>query len=231
MIVKFARRFASTSKFRDPTIAIFSGSAREDSVNTKLAKAAEKVAKNLGANTKFIDLATYDLPLYNQDLEGSTGEMPNNSIHVLKSSLADSDGWIVASPEYNGFVTPLLLNSFTWCSRGDLPGEMYATFKGKSAIILSASPGAMGGMRAHNPCRLLLNNLGVNVLPLSVAIGGAFQAFDENGDLKDEKLNGMLQNAVESLFLLSRDTANREAVCEVVQSHIVGEYGAVHVAK
>lgn len=198
-------------------------------MNTKLAKTAEKFVRGLGADARFVDLGSYDLPVYNQDTESSRG-IPTAAVE-LKSALAASDGWIVASPEYNGFVTPLLLNAFTWCSRGDPPGApMYATFQRKTAVVLSASPGAMGGMRSLNPGRQLLQNLGVNVLPGSVAVGGAFDAFDQSGDLVNEKHRTMLEGAVESLFYLTRDEANREATCQVVRAHSVGEYGAVDVA-
>lgn len=232
MFLSPIRRLASTAggaSFRAPVITVFSGSSREGSLNTKLAKTAEKAADSLGANTKFIDLGSYDLPLYSEDIESSAG-LPSGAME-LKSELADSDGWIIACPEYNGSITPLLLNAVTWCSRGDPAGEMYATFKGKCAIVISASPGAMGGMRSLNPSRQLLQNLGVNVLPSSVAVGGAFMAFDEStGDLINEKQKGMLDNAVNSLFFLARQEANKEAACKVIEAHIVGQYGSVDVS-
>ena len=205
-----------------------SGSARQGSVNTKLIHAAEDIAKGLGAETKVIDLGGYDMPIYHQDVEASSG-IPD-AVQQLKADLDSADGLIVASPEYNGFVTPLLLNAITWCSRGDPDGQMYATFQGKSAVVLSASPGAMGGMRSLNPNRQLLTNLGVNVLPDSVAVGGAFKAFDDSGSLANEQQNAMLQGAVEKLFYQTRDVANREATCELIKAQLVGEYGAAGVA-
>mmetsp|Transcript_27599 Transcript_27599/g.67134 ORF Transcript_27599/g.67134 Transcript_27599/m.67134 type:complete len:183 (+) Transcript_27599:227-775(+) len=155
------------------------------------------------------------MPIYNQDFEASSG-IPD-AVQQLKADLQMlMHGWIVASPEYNGFSTPLLLNAVTWCSRGDPDGEMYATFKGKSAVVLSASPGAMGGMRSLNPNRQLLPNLGVSVLPDSVAVGGAFGSFDGSGALANEGQKAMLQGAVEKLFYQTRDAANREATCEMI---------------
>jgi len=228
-----------SSTIRAPILAVFSGSSRVGSVNTKLANVAARMAGGLGAEVHHVNLAAYKLPLYSQDLESSASgdvEFPQAALD-LKEDLAKADGWIVASPEYNGFPTPLLLNAMTWASRGDPPGEMYQTFAAKSAIVVSASPGAMGGMRAINPTRQLLTNLGVNVLPNSVAIGGAFKAFGdtENGkdDLLDPKLGGLLSNAVSNLYYLTRDTANRDATCEIIRQHAktVGEYGSVSVAE
>jgi len=54
------------------------------------------------------------------------------------------------------------------------------------AVIMSASPGALGGSRGLVFLRMLLANMGVIVLPEQQAIAGAFQAFDEDGSLKDE---------------------------------------------
>ncbi|CAB9497241.1 Quinone reductase [Seminavis robusta] len=221
------------SKFRAPVLAVFSGSARQGSVNTKLAKAAERLADSgMGATTKFLDLEQYQLPLYDPNLEATHG-MPESAL-ALKADLAKADGWIIASPEYNGFVPPLLLNAVTWASRGDPPDAgMYATFQRKAAICLAASPGAMGGMRSLVPSRQLFTNLGVHVLPESVAIGGAFQAFDEStGDLVDPKQHAMLKMAVQALVYHTHDTANRQATCDIIQEHLkttVGEYGSISV--
>ena len=114
---------------------------------------------------------------------------------------------------------------------------MYATFAGKTALVLGASPGAMGGLRAIGPHRNLLQNLGLNVLSNSVAIGGAFKAFSTedtgsgtgNVQLVDEKQQGMLHAAVESLFLKARDEANRDASCGLIERHLAGagDFGAV----
>lgn len=218
------------SAFRCPRIVVFSGSSRDGSINTKLAKAAAAVATRLGADTTILDIGSYNLPLYGQDDEAKNG-LPQGAVD-LKSKLAGADGWIVTSPEYNGFVPPLIVNAYTWCSRGDPAGQMYDTYSGKNAVIMSASPGALGGMRSINPHRDLLQNMGVTVLPTSVAVGGAFKAFDEEtGELVSEKQQQMLESAVCSLFRVARDDANREATCKLVRSHMVGEYGTVNIAE
>lgn len=246
---------AAIAGLRAPRIALLSGSIRDGSFNTKLVQAAEKVAQGLGAETSIVNLASYDLPLYNQDDEAKNG-MPQAALD-LKSELAGADGWIVSSPEYNGFPTPLLINAYTWCSRGDPDGAMYATFKAKTAVVMSASPGkyvfecaceqradnnslqsllrmsegGLGGMRTHNPHRQLLQNMGVNVLPQSVAVGAAFKAFADDNTLTDPKQKGQLDSAVQSLFYISRDEANRDATCKLIEKiKSVGEYGDVPLA-
>lgn len=129
----------------------------------------------------------------------------------------------------NGMITPLLLNALTWCSRGDDP--MYATFKGKVAAVLSASPGPLGGMRAHASARAILQNLGVTVLPMSVAVGGSFKAFGEAGELVDERQRGMAASTVATLVKMARSEANYDQTCELVKKMkevpLAGEYGAI----
>lgn len=175
-----------------------------------------------------LDLASYNLPIYDQDMEAEG--VPDGAMQ-LKEDLASADGWCYCAPEYNGSMTPLFVNAMTWASRGDPDGKMYATFQNKAAIVMSASPGAMGGMRSLNTNRQLLTNLGVNVLPYSVAVGGAFKAFDESGQLKDEKHAAMLDKACGELFFLTRVIGNKDTACEIIETHLatVGAYGAVDV--
>eukprot|EP00563_Minutocellus_polymorphus_P021076 CAMPEP_0197716926 /NCGR_PEP_ID=MMETSP1434-20131217/1656_1 /TAXON_ID=265543 /ORGANISM="Minutocellus polymorphus, Strain CCMP3303" /LENGTH=224 /DNA_ID=CAMNT_0043301383 /DNA_START=34 /DNA_END=708 /DNA_ORIENTATION=+ len=220
----------STIAIKAPRIAFLSGSTRSGSFSTKLISAAERITSNLGATTNMVDLSSYNLPLYNQDLEASAGGIPPAAVD-LKSILAEQDAWVISTPEYNGFPTPLLVNTFTWLSRGDSDGQMYSTFANKSAVVLSASPGAMGGMRAINPTRTLLTNLGVNVLAPSAAVGGAFKAFDEDGNLADERQKQMVEAAMTTLFHTARDVANREAACQLIKKHLagVGQYGEISV--
>eukprot|EP00750_Incisomonas_marina_P030475 INCI7519.1.p1 GENE.INCI7519.1~~INCI7519.1.p1 ORF type:complete len:267 (+),score=37.12 INCI7519.1:163-963(+) len=219
--------------FRSPKIGVMAGSTRDGSVNRKLAAFASRVCKGMGAETQFIALEEFDLPIYSEATEAAG--FPNGATE-LKASLESCDGWIIASPEYNGSITPLLLNAFTWASRGDpMGGPMYATFKGKHAVVMGASPGALGGLRAMSGHRDLLHNLGAIVLPNSVAVGGAFQAFDDDGALVNEQQLHMLNAACRALVDAARVEANRPATCDLVQtllrSHVPGEYGTVTVAE
>src|SRR6266571_3111869 len=93
---------------------------------------------------------------------------------------------LIATPEYNGGYPALLKNALDWASR---PSESDPTglevFAGKVAAVVSASPGALGGMRAQIALQISLNKLGLLVIPNSFALGLAHQAFDEQRRLKD----------------------------------------------
>ena len=167
-------------------ILAFAGSARKQSFNYRLVKIAASGAERAGAEVKVIDLADYPMPLFNQDLEAESG-IPENAF-AFKQLLRGHDGFLIASPEYNGAFSPLLKNAIDWASRPDADDEPpLIAYKGKTAVIMSASPGGLGGLRGLVFVRMLLANLGMIVLPDQVAVGNANEAFDDKGLLINEK--------------------------------------------
>ena len=66
-------------------------------------------------------------------------------------------------------------------------------FTGKTAVLMSASPGQLGGLRALVHVRSILGNIGVLVLPDQIAIPRAFEAFQDDGTLKDPKHQAGIQ--------------------------------------
>lgn len=187
-----------------PKLIFFAGSARKDSVNKKLAKAASEKAKELGADVTYIDLADYALPLFCEDYEAEHG-IPQ-AAKDLKKLFADNDGFLVASPEYNSTYSPILKNTLDWMTRPESKDEpMLMAFKGKIAAITAATPGALGGIRGLVPLRLWLSNIGIHVIPNQYALGGAFKAFDGDGNLIDENpfFNDTIKQFVETAKALS----------------------------
>lgn len=167
-------------------ILAFAGSARQDSINKKLVKIAASGATAAGAEVTVLDFHDLPLPLYDGDVEAAEG-LPENVLK-LKTIMQAHQGFLIACPEYNGSITPLLKNAIDWASR-PAPGEAsLACFKDKVAVLMSASPGGMGGLRGLVHVRAILGNIGMLVLPDQKAIPGAYQAFDENDNLRDEAL-------------------------------------------
>lgn len=184
-------------------ILAFAGSARSASLNKTLVRRAAKLAEELGAEVELLDLRDFEMPLYDGDLEEAEG-VPDGA-RRLRERLLAADGLLLACPEYNGSITPLLKNAIDWTSRpdGDTPGLV--GWRGKTATLLSASPGALGGLRGLVHVRAILGGIGVLVLPSQCAIGGAHKVFDDDGRLTDERLAGMLEGAVRQLV----DTTSR----------------------
>jgi chromate reductase, NAD(P)H dehydrogenase (quinone) len=165
-------------------ILAFAGSARKDSFNKKLVKIAIEGAKAAGAEVTYLDFRDLPLPLYDEDLEESEG-LPDNA-RKLKAMMKTHQGFLIACPEYNSSITPLLKNAIDWASRPELNEPPLVCFKDKVAMLMSASPGALGGLRGLVHVRSILGNIGVLVLPDQKTIRNAHQAFDEQSNLKDE---------------------------------------------
>src|ERR1700722_14157917 len=98
-----------------PRILAFAGSTRKDSYNKRLVRIAAQGAEAAGAKVTIIDLADFPMPLYDGDLEQSAGQ-PEHGVR-LKKLLTESDGLLLASPEYNSSYSAVLKNSIDWVSR------------------------------------------------------------------------------------------------------------------
>lgn len=182
-------------------LIVTSGSARNASLNRKLAAEAARMLAEQGAVVTALDLRELQLPVYDGDLE-AVG-MPAGAV-ALRDLFAAHDGVLIASPEYNGFVTPLLLNALDWASRvqaTDGQPSGLAAINGKVAGLVSASPGAAGGMRSLMFLRSFLSmNLGLHVVPETHAVSAAHQAFDEQGALIEPRHQAGVQRVTASLL-------------------------------
>ncbi len=164
-----------------PKILVFAGSARADSFNRKLARAAASALAAEGAEVTVAELRDYPLPLYDGDLEAAQG-LPERA-KAFQELLRSYDALAIATPEHNGAYPALLKNALDWASRPDANGRHSTAFRGKTALLLSASPGPGGGRRAIQHLRALLEALGVTVIARQVAVARAFEAFDREGKL------------------------------------------------
>lgn len=174
----------------------FAGSLRRDSFNKRLAALASERARALGATVTLLDLRDYPLPLYDGDLEAEQG-LPAPAV-ALKEAFLAHDGLLLACPEYNSSITAVLKNTLDWVSR-PAPGEgPLAAYQGKTAALMAASPGALGGLRGLVHVRAILGNLGVLVVPAQLAVSKAHEALGPDG-LQDPRQAGFLDDVVRQL--------------------------------
>lgn len=185
-------------------ILAFAGSTRNGSYNKLIVETAAQGARDAGAEVTVIDLADYAMPIFNQDEESEFG-MPERA-KAFKKLMVESDGFLIASPEYNSSYPALLKNAIDWASRksGDQEEPPRAAFNGKVASIMATSSGAMGGMRVLVVLRMLLENLGVMVHPNQKAVPFINKKVDEEGVLVD-------QATIEQLHALGAQTAKLAA--------------------
>lgn len=179
-------------------ILAFAGSARKDSINKKLVQLAARKAEAKGATVTYIDLNDYPMPLYHGDLEDSEG-VPENA-RKIRDLFQEHDGLMIACPEYNSSITPLLKNTLDWISRpdGDTPGGV--AFKGRVAALMATSGGALGGLRGLDHVREILANVGVHVVPMQAAVGGFDSAIGADGELTNERTASFFESMIDLLI-------------------------------
>ena len=182
----------------------FAGSTRQHSFNRRLAQAAAGMARDAGAEVTLLELSDFDIPLYNADLEARG--TPADVLR-LKQVLFDHPAWIVCSPEYNGSYTALLKNTIDWASspvKGDpVWQDGTRAFRGKVVGMLSASPGALGGLRSQSHLAPLLINLECWLAPKAFALGQAGSAFDDSGALVQEAHRERVRGVIEQVLWAS----------------------------
>lgn len=168
-------------------LLIFAGSTRQQSFNRKLAGSVAALARACGAEVSHIELADFDIPIYNADLEarGTPADVMR-----LKVLMAEHPAWIVCTPEYNASYPALVKNTLDWVSspvKSDPAWtDGFKSSRGKVVGVLSASPGALGGLRSQSHLVPLLLNLMCWVAPQNYALSRAGDAFDANGALINE---------------------------------------------
>lgn len=161
------------------------GSLRSGSVNAQL---LELVAKTLPDG---VELAAWeglrDVPPFDQDTE----ETPSVAVAGFRAAVAGVDAVLIATPEYNGSIPGTLKNALDWGSR---PGATNV-FRGKPVAVIGASPGAFGGVWAHEETRKILGIMGARVVGGGFSLGKA----QERLAAPNEDLFGQLREVVATL--------------------------------
>lgn len=182
-------------------LLVFAGSTRQNSWNRKLASAVAGMAATSGADVTHIELADFDIPMYNADLEAKGTP---SDVMRLKHLGYEHPAWIICTPEYNASYPALLKNTLDWISspvKGDpvWSDDMRST-RGKVVGMLSASPGALGGLRSQSHLLPLLVNLQCWVTPKNFALGKAADAFDAQGQLVSEAAQTHVQLVIDQVL-------------------------------
>lgn len=190
-----------------PRILVFAGSIRTGAFSASTADAAMKELALQGADVTRISLGDYSLPLMDEDLEKDKG-VPE-SARKLARQIAEHDGFLIASPEYNASIPPLLKNAIDWVSRvrrdGDLPVK---PFDGKVAALCSSSNGNFAGIRGLYHLRAVLMACQVDVITPQCSVARAAEAFDADGQFREERLRHQMKTVcgalIERTVMMSR---------------------------
>lgn len=186
-------------------VLIFAGSTRQQSFNRKLARVTAEMARASGAEVTHLELGDFDVPLYNADLEAQGTPA---DVMRLKQIFFEHPAWIVCTPEYNASYPALVKNTFDWISspvKSDPAWtEGFKSTRGKVVGVLSASPGALGGLRSQSHLVPLLLNLHCWVAPQNYALGRAAEAFDAEGRLVNEAARKPIQAVIDQVLFAAQ---------------------------
>ena len=190
-----------------PKILAVAGSYREHSYNRRVLNIAIEGAREAGGDVTLIDLRDFPFAVYNADNVDKNG-FDADALR-LQDVIAEHDGLLIASPEYNGGIPGGFKNALDWASR---QSDKYGTnevFKGKTAAMITASPGAFGGLRCIGALRGVLTQLGLAVLPMEIAVSFVNQKFDGDGtEMTDEKTKTLLKKLGASLATTISNSAS-----------------------
>jgi chromate reductase, NAD(P)H dehydrogenase (quinone) len=167
-----------------------SGSLRKDSWNTKLLRVAGQLLP------PGVELELYEnlkaVPPYDED--DDRGSAPAAAAD-FRNAIADADGVLFATPEYNSSVPGQLKNAIDWASRPLATNVL----RNKPVAVVGASTGAFGAVWAQAELRKVLAATGARVVEGEVAVGHAPTRFDEDGTLVDDQLREQLQETLGAL--------------------------------
>ena len=155
-------------------ILAISGSVRRDSHNTRLLRhAAERAPAG-------IEIEVWDglksVPPYDEDDDGPIAPRP---VAELRKAIADADGLLIATPEYNSSIPGVLKNAIDWASRP----RAETPLQGKPAAVIGATTGSFGAVWAQAELRKVLASTGARVIDLELPVSKAHEAFDDDGAL------------------------------------------------
>ena len=167
-----------------------SGSLRAASYNTALLRAAMA----LRVEGVELDMATlHGIPLYDGDLEQRVGQP--EAVAALKARILDSDGLLLATPEYNNGIPGVFKNAIDWLSRP--PAGTPAVFAGRPVALLGASPGGFGTILAQDAWLPVMRTLGMRFWSQGrLLVSRAGQVFDGDGHIVDERVAAQLADFV-----------------------------------
>ncbi|HKC22411.1 MAG TPA: NADPH-dependent FMN reductase [Gaiellaceae bacterium] len=143
-------------------------------------------AADAGAETTLLDLRELDLPLYNPELELTP---PPNAEQLIEACYA-ADGMLWSSPMYQGTISGAFKNALDWLhplGRRDPP------YLHDKVVGLISAAGGTQGLQAINTMEFATRALRAWAVPYVVPVPSAYLAFDENGEIRDDGVEGQLQ--------------------------------------
>jgi len=153
-------------------IEIISGSPSAASLSNRVARFLKKqLLEKTEHQVNIIDVRDWNLPPV-QEVWTSEEKAPF-AFQSLAKRMFQADAFILVSPEFNGSYTPAMKNLLD-----HFPKQHHKTFG-----IVTASPGAFGGIRASQQMQLLVGGLFGILAPHMLIVPTVDKKFSENAEL------------------------------------------------
>jgi chromate reductase, NAD(P)H dehydrogenase (quinone) len=165
-----------------------SGSLRAHSFNAGLLRTAAQVMPDGAA----LEIATIrGIPLYDADVENSQG-LPE-VVTALKAKVAQADGLLIVTPEYNNSIPGVFKNAIDWLSRPD--SDIPHVFGNRPVAVIGASPGGFGTILSQNAWLPVLRTLKTRTwFGGRMMVSRAGKVFSDVGDLTDDATRASLRD-------------------------------------
>ncbi len=176
-------------------VLVFAASLRSESLNGKLAAVAARTAEKFGAVVDLASMHSFDVPLYDGDIE--TGQGIPSGAQEFRRRLLENDAFIISSPEYNASMPGTIKNLIDWTSR-----FRPQPFDSRHGLLLSASPSLAGGNRGLWALRMPLEHLGARIYPDMFSLAMAHKAF-AGDEIAGPALRARFEATVQAFFSLT----------------------------
>jgi chromate reductase, NAD(P)H dehydrogenase (quinone) len=182
-----------------------SGSLRQHSFNSSLLRAAVELMPQ-GAEITVGSIR--DIPLYDGDLEDAQGVPP--PAQALKDAIADADGLLLVTPEYNNSIPGVFKNAIDWLSRP--PTDISRVFGGKPIGLIGASPGGFGTILSQEAWLPVLRTLGTKPwFGGRLLVSRAASVFDESGRIINDSTKEQLRKFIEGFVTFVQTIPSHDA--------------------
>ncbi len=159
------------------------GSGRVGAYNRRLLRVYEQRLRETTLNFDAIYFSPGTHPLPNVSTREALTPPVSTLCDEVRAAAMGAAAFLIASPEYNGGPTGGLKNLIDWMTRPNEAYPMGNPFEMRPVVLLSASPGALGGIKGLQVMRLIMGHLRALVMPEQIALGHCEAAFDQNGNL------------------------------------------------